>query len=135
MKCYCGSPKTFAACCEKFLNEEELPATSEELMRSRYSAFCTKSLDYLRDTLDPQNRHEFNHDATARWAGQSQFNGLEIIRSEDKGTKGIVEFKAHYSFEGQDFVHHEISTFRKHSGQWFYKTGKILEVPETNPPA
>ena len=130
MNCYCGSTKTFESCCEKFLNEEELPATSEELMRSRYSAFCTKNLDYLRDSLDPQNRQEFNHDATARWAGESTFTGLEIIRTEDKGNKGIVEFKAYYTFGEEKFIHHEVSTFRKQAGQWFYKNGKILEVPE-----
>ncbi|MNK07377.1 hypothetical protein D3C87_252900 [compost metagenome] len=95
-------------------------------MRSRYSAYAAQEIDYLRESLDPQNRNEFNHDATARWAKESKFTKLEIVRTQDTGNKGVVEFKAHFTAAGEDHVHHEVSTFRKQAGQWFYKSGKIL---------
>ena len=128
MNCPCGSEKDFKNCCEKFISGEALPTTAEELMRSRYSAFATKHIDYLKNSLDPQNLHDFNLAATKHWADAAQFTGLEILRTEEKGNKGVVEFKAHYKMEGEDHVHHEIGTFRKQQGQWFYKSGKVFEM-------
>lgn len=133
MMCPCGSQKDFAQCCEKLISGAEVAATAEQLMRSRYSAFATKSLEYLKSSLDPQNLHEFNPLATRQWAEAAEFTGLEILRAEEKGNKGTVEFKAHYRMNGEEHIHHEIATFRKQQGQWFYKTGKVHEIPDKAP--
>jgi len=95
-------------------------------MRSRYSAFATKNLDYLFQTLHPQNRFEFDLAANRQWADGAEFKSLEIIRAEGSGNKGQVEFKATYVMQDETHVHHEIGTFRKQDGQWFYKQGRIL---------
>ncbi len=126
MTCPCGSEKQFNVCCEKFILGKAFPTTSEELMRSRYAAFATKNVPYLRDSLDPQNLHEFNAAATQLWADQAHFTGLEILQSQDSGNKGLVEFKAHYMLNDEKHIHHERGTFRKQQGRWYYKSGKIF---------
>lgn len=94
-------------------------------MRSRYSAFAKNQMQYLRDTTDPQTLDKIDEDANQEWADRAQFKQLEVLRAEENGTKGTVEFKAHYVVDGEEFVHHEVSTFRKQAGEWFFKSGKI----------
>lgn len=126
MTCYCGNSQDYAKCCGKYHSGAELPPTAEALMRSRFSAFATKNLDYLFQTLHPQNRFEFDLAANKQWAEQADFKGLEILKAEENGTKGTVDFKATYVMQSETHVHHEIGTFRKQDGQWFYKQGKIV---------
>lgn len=126
MNCYCGRPKEFSQCCETFILGKEIPTRAEDLMRSRYSAFCVVNMDYLFNTTDLQIRYEFDDKANEAWAKNSQFKKLEIIKTEESGNKSIVEFKAYFHADGQDHVHHEISTFRKTGGAWFYRSGRIL---------
>lgn len=126
MSCHCGKNPTFNHCCEKYILSKEIPATAEDLMRSRYSAFCVVNMDYLFNTTDLQVRYEFDRSANEAWAKSAQFKKLEIIKTEESGTKSIVEFKAYFQADGQEHVHHEISTFRKSNGAWFYRSGRIL---------
>lgn len=94
-------------------------------MRSRYSAFAKNQMQYLRDTTDPQTLGGIDDEANKEWAENAKFLKLEILHSEEKGTKGTVEFKAYYNILDEDHVHHELSTFRKQAGEWFFKSGKI----------
>ena len=97
-------------------------------MRARYSAFVKNQMDYLRETTDPQTALEIDEDANQEWADVATFQKLEVIKSEEKGTKGVVEFKAYYAVNGEDYIHHEVSTFRKQAGEWFFKSGKVKET-------
>jgi len=128
MNCHCGKPKSYEECCGPIHSGEVLAATSADLMRARYSAFCVKDIDFLYESLDPQNRSDFSRPDTETWANNATFTGLEIIKTEDNGNKGQVEFKAHYTIGAEAYLHHELSTFRKQAGQWFYKSGKIYET-------
>jgi SEC-C motif domain protein len=92
-------------------------------MRARYSAFCIKETGYLKDSTDPQLDVDWS--ANEDWANKATFTGLEIIRSSQEKNKGIVEFKAHFKIEGAEHTHHEISTFRRHQGQWYFRDGRI----------
>jgi SEC-C motif-containing protein len=125
MKCPCGSEKTYAACCGRFHSGKDQASTAEELMRSRYSAFVKNDMEYLQETTDPQTLTGIDEEANREWAESATFQKLEVLSSEEKGTKGIVEFKAYYAMDGENFVHHEVSTFRKQAGVWFFKSGKI----------
>ena len=125
MKCPCGSEKTYAQCCGVYHSGKMLAPSPEALMRSRYAAFAKNQMQYLRDTTDPQTLDSIDDGANKEWAENAKFLKLEILHSEEKGTKGIVEFKAHYSIQDEDYVHHELSTFRKQAGEWFFKSGKI----------
>lgn len=97
-------------------------------MRSRYSAFAKNQMQYLSDTTDPQTLLDIDQDANQEWAERAKFLKLDIIKAEEKGTKGTVEFKAFYSVDDEEYVHHEVSTFRKQAGQWFFKSGKVKEA-------
>ncbi|WP_295904549.1 YchJ family protein [uncultured Bdellovibrio sp.] len=125
MKCPCGSGKSYVECCGVYHSGKALAPTAEALMRSRYSAFAKNQMQYLRDTTDPQTLDLIDDDANKEWAERAKFLKLEIVHAEEKGTKGTVEFKAFYSVDDEDYVHHEVSTFRKQAGEWFFKSGKI----------
>lgn len=121
--CPCGG-ESYAKCCQPFHEGEDSPATAEALMRSRYSAFALKKLDYIRETTDPQAKHLFDWPAQDAWALQSEFTKLEVLSSSEDGNKGFVEFKAHYTVNGESHIHHERSRFRRQAGEWFFRDGK-----------
>lgn len=126
MNCYCGNQQPYAECCEKLISGQETPTTAEALMRSRYSAFCIVNVDYLIETTDMQARFEIDRDANQAWAQKSQFTKLEILNTEENGNKAIVEFKAYFNLDNSVHTHHEISTFRKSNGRWYYRSGRII---------
>lgn len=127
MKCYCGSLMKFEECCEVYLKELKIPSHAEQLMRSRYSAYCLKNHDYLFKTTDPQARSEINSNANKEWAEQALFQNLEILMSEESGTKSLVEFKATYQIGNETHIHHEVSTFRKTNNIWYFRSGRIIK--------
>ncbi len=126
MSCYCGVGKSFKECCEPFHLGKKKANSPEELMRSRYSAFCTVNIPYLLETTDPQARGHIDEGSYKEWAEMAQFKKLEILNHDDLGNKGHVEFKAWYDIKGKELLHHEFSKFRKQAGTWFYRDGKDL---------
>ena len=124
--CPCGSGKSFTACCDPFLRGEKKPSTAEAMMRSRYCAYTMNNTAYIESTHDPATRDSLDLDSTEEWARDSEWLGLEIVRTEEGGPKdeaGIVEFKASYRQEGEDVVHHEESSFVKRDGAWYFHDG------------
>jgi SEC-C motif-containing protein len=123
MSCPCGSGLTLAGCCGPLLEGAPAP-TAEALMRSRYTAHVLGQVDYLIATWDTPAA---DRAAIAKWAGESTWLGLEIVRaSEDR-----VEFRARYrDAAGVTHVHHERSRFRRRDGRWLYVDGSA--VPATS---
>lgn len=132
-KCSCGRPVAFKECCGPLLSHDRDAEDPETLMRSRYSAFVHKDVDYLYETLDPQARHDFDRKATEQWANEADFMGLEILKSSFEGNKGTVEFKATFMMEAvpgegkKEHIHHELSKFRKQAGIWYFRDAKVFE--------
>lgn len=124
--CYCFSEQKFEDCCQPLLSGDKVAENCVELMRSRYSAFCTFNIDYLQSTMSVQSTNDFNKEDNEAWAKQVQFTKLTILKSSQEQTKGQVEFIAEYIYENKSLKHHEISYFRKESGYWKYKSGKII---------
>lgn len=128
--CPCKSGRPFAECCSPFLEAERLPDTAQQLMRSRYSAFATGKISYLKETLWPKYQPEFDFAATANWAAENHWSGLNILRVEkgDAGDReGTVLFEAKYLTGGTLKTHRELSRFRRKSGRWYY----VEALPET----
>ena len=127
MKCPCGSGQDFIQCCEPYLTGIASPPTAEALMRSRYTAYTKADIDYLKKTLAPSSRHDFDPVSTKKWAINARWKGLRIL-SVDKGTendkKGTVEFLATYEQDGEGLEHHEVSNFVKSEGQWYFVDGE-----------
>lgn len=127
MRCACGSGESFENCCEPFLTGKAIPETAEKLMRSRYTAFTCVNVEYLKKTLAPESRNDFDAASTKQWAEKAKWKGLQIL-STQKGTaedkKGIVEFIATYETEGETLDHHETAQFRKgENAQWLFVEG------------
>ncbi|MCR8921466.1 YchJ family protein [Dasania sp. GY-MA-18] len=126
--CPCGSNKNFADCCQPLLAGEQQAETAEQLMRSRYSAFCQHDVDYLIATHHP-SKHE--HDdkeqlrqtlASCRWLQLKIVQALQGQADDDSGT---VEFIAVYEENKQLFQLCEKSSFIKEDGRWYYLDGII----------
>ena len=128
MTCPCGSNTTFEACCDLFISAKIVPDTAEKLMRSRYTAYTRADIDYIKKTMAPEGRKDFE-------AESSLWKGLKIMDTKLGGpadTKGIVEFVATYAMKGEPGIdHHEVATFRKtQEGQWLFVDGESHQHKE-----
>lgn len=126
--CPCCSGKHYQECCGPLHSGSQLAKTAEQLMRSRFSAYALKQIDYLYETTHPDKRDANFRDEMEAWANRAEFIKLEILdkrqgRSLDK--VGKVEFIAYYRQFGQDKQMHELSIFRRYRGKWHYYDGVI----------
>jgi SEC-C motif domain protein len=97
--CYCGSQKNYKDCCHPFMTGASKPETPEQLMRSRYSAFCIKDIEYLISTHHPSKRQANERDLLSKTIQETQWLGLKILKTEmdpDDPHTGFVEFAAFY---------------------------------------
>lgn len=120
--CPCGSGASYSSCCEPYHLGKKKAGTAEQLMRSRYSAFSTKNLEYLTDTWVSQTRPA----ATEIISGKVIWTNLEVISAENGGKDdkiGFVEFKAQYMEQNTLHTLHERSFFQKENGCWLYHSG------------
>lgn len=123
MKCPCGSGSSYEACCGKFHLGPDLPETAEQLMRSRYSAFVTKSIPYLKDSLWPKYQKDFDEVGFTDRAANSLWLGLTILKTTGgtiDDTKGTVTFTARSMVNGTPHTQTENSLFKKKAGRWYY---------------
>jgi len=117
--CPCGTTLEYSKCCEPYLAGLQNAATPEILMRSRYTAYAKGNVEYLKSTLAPEVRHDFDEAESRTWAKQSEWLGLEVLSSKDN----TVEFVAKYRYQGKVFEHHEVSKFRKTNERWYFVDG------------
>ena len=73
--CPCQSGKDYDACCGAIIGGTQTAPTAEALMRSRYSAFVKGAVDYLKDSLHPDHRTDFDPMATKDLADNSTWQG------------------------------------------------------------
>ena len=134
--CPCASRKKFQYCCGKYLSEKALPETAEQLMRSRYTAFCEDNIDYLITTLHPSKRTNKDRKELTKTINNTTWLNLTIINTSQgkKSDKiGYVEFVAAFKINEIQQLH-ENSKFIKIDGKWFYLEGDILPdfIPKSN---
>jgi SEC-C motif-containing protein len=129
-QCPCGSGKAFKKCCRRFISGKASPATPLELMRSRYSAYWAGAVEYLVKTTVPTRRDALDTDELKAWCDQTQWTGLEIIKSgigPENPDRGYVEFVASYRHGGESLRHHEYSTFTRIDYRWYYDEGRFMD--------
>ncbi len=127
--CFCGSQKSYNKCCFLFLSGKLIPETPEQLMRSRYSAFCTENIEYLTTTHHPSKRQPDERKLLTQTINTTQWLGLKILKvDKNKIFQGIgyVEFVAFYKTNAI-WQLHENSKFIHENGQWYYLEGEILD--------
>jgi SEC-C motif-containing protein len=90
-------------------------------MRSRYTAYTLADEAYLKSTWHPDTlATDFNlsEQAGAKWLG------LKIMRHENTDDNhAIVEFVARYKIHGKAHRLHEVSSFERVAGYWYYVDG------------
>jgi SEC-C motif domain protein len=123
--CDCGSGLTYGACCEPYISGEKKAPTAEALMRSRYTAYVHANISYIKSTLAPEKRKEFDESGAKEWATKSKWMGLEIMETKQgqpSDSKGVVEFTATYKLNGKTIGHHEVAEFRqdKTENRWYF---------------
>jgi SEC-C motif-containing protein len=123
-------PLDYSACCAPLHEGKTQPATPENLMRARYSAYAKKNMEFIDATQIMLEGETFNQAEALKWAESSDWKGLKIVSTKKGGvtdTTGIVEFEAHYQDKasGKDLIHKETALFEKAGGQWKFKDGNI----------
>lgn len=124
--CYCGNKTGFKDCCSPFLSGKIKPETPEQLMRSRYSAFCTNNVGYLIHTHHPSKRQINEHKVLQQTINTTTWLGLNVIKTQIEKDVGYVEFAAFYKNDKAGQLH-ENSRFIHENGQWYYFDGAILD--------
>ncbi|MEG1788855.1 MAG: YchJ family protein [Kiritimatiellia bacterium] len=128
--CPCGSGKALNACCGSILDGARKPATAEELMRARYTAYACVNIDFLYNSSSPKVQQEFDPESSRRWAEGSEWTGMEVIATEgglEADDEGVVEFIANYLVNGTPYRHHERSNFQRLNGEWKFVDGELIK--------
>ena len=102
-------------------------------MRSRYSAFAKREVEYLYRTLHPEHPDRAqSHDEIVRElrnvAGSHKYPGLKVLDrrlTDEKGTS-LVLFHARVFQLGRDLSFVECSSFRHDGTGWRYYAGEAL---------
>ncbi|WP_034298245.1 YchJ family protein [Herbaspirillum sp. RV1423] len=123
--CPCGKGM-YAACCGRFISGAAVPATAEQLMRSRYTAFALREEAYLRSTWHPDTLPDepITAESDVKWIG------LDVIRQkhEKDSDEATVEFIARFKVGGRAHRLHEVSSFVRQTdaagvARWYYVDG------------
>lgn len=122
--CDCGSGETYIGCCAR-LHSGTPARDAEELMRSRYTAYCRGNVTYLLKSWAPETRPvSLDLDVAQEWTG------LTIDRYEPTGPEtAIVRFTARWRKGTKKGRVIETSRFRRDGQGWVYVDGEF-EPPQ-----
>jgi len=120
MKCYCGSQRSFNACCEPVIAADNA-GTPEQLMRSRFTAYCLCNYAYVLRTYAALPRASLSINQLEAGANETQWLGLQMLAaSENK-----VQFVAYFKEQSKLMCMNEISTFVREENKWRYLSGDM----------
>ncbi len=125
--CPCDTKKPFSECCEPVHKGKTTPATAADLMRARYSAFVKQEIDFIMNSVSPARKKDIDRKSIEDWARDTKWEGLQIVSTEKGGPAdetGSVEFIARFNEKGKTEEHHELATFVKLNGSWFFDDGR-----------
>jgi SEC-C motif-containing protein len=106
------------------LAQQQLAATPEALMRSRYSAYVRADEVYLRATWHPRTCPQgplLDTEPGLKWLGLE----VKAASLDASGEAGTVEFVARYKVAGRARRLHEVSRFVREDGRWWYLDGQF----------
>ncbi|KAL7430887.1 hypothetical protein ACHAXH_006779 [Discostella pseudostelligera] len=143
--CPCGTGQTYGRCCGPFHRGDRKCATMTDVLRSRYSAFAWRNIEYVMDTTHESCR-DYREDRVA-WANdlhrKGMFDGFEFEKlsagdeemDQENDNEGYIEFKVTFrarhdgkhSVAGQETVISERSRFLRNptDGTWSYASGDV----------
>jgi SEC-C motif-containing protein len=125
LACPCGKG-VYGACCGRFIAGEAVPATAEQLMRSRYTAFSLREEEYLRATWHPDTLPDepITAESDVKWIGLDVIKHKHVKDSDE----ATVEFVARFKVGGRGHRLHEVSSFVRQPdaagvARWYYVDG------------
>ncbi|RVT49135.1 hypothetical protein EMM73_00595 [Rheinheimera sediminis] len=136
--CYCGSGQIFSACCEPLISGQAKAQSPEELMRSRYSAYChhhknPQCYRYIMETYHSSVRAAHTETEIADFARAVHFVGLKILsdssQKKPQPQSNQVHFVASYLVGDRLEKLDEVSDFEMEQGHWMYRSGVLTEHP------
>ncbi|MCF7763679.1 MAG: SEC-C domain-containing protein [Verrucomicrobia bacterium] len=125
--CPCKSRLTYGTCCMPLHHGKVKPETAEQLMRSRFSAYFFRQVDYLVNTTHPETREPGLKQELTKVIYQVNWSYLTILNVSKGGREdktGKVEFIANYFVNGEPMELHEHSRFKRFKGVWKYLDDK-----------
>jgi SEC-C motif-containing protein len=134
--CPCGGA-SYAICCASFIDGAAIPASAEQLMRSRYTAYTLGNEAYLRATWHPSTCPQetiLDDGEKTKWLGLEIKSALRLRQrnetgAEDGSGQDSVEFVARYKLGGRAHRLHEVSRFVREDGadgpRWYYLDGSF----------
>lgn len=127
MSCFCGNAVSFEQCCQPIIEKNHSAKTAEELMRSRYSAYCIKDGTYIYNTYANEKRADNQVSDIQQWADETKWLSLQV-KEINLGNEqyDFVEFIATYIANNEIWQLHEKSRFIKEGDQWCYLDGEII---------
>lgn len=133
----------FAVCCQPLIQGKRYAITPEQLMRSRFSAYCTKAVDYIHQTYHPSQRLQNTLAEIAEFAHAAHFLDLRVHNSSDitqintqsdthspylpakTDAMGYVSFSARFILRDKLEQIVETSRFVQCDDRWFYLDGQL----------
>lgn len=123
MRCPCTSGDTYESCCEPLLSGAIKAPTAVRLMRSRFTAFASRDVEYLLRSWHPSTRpDELDLDPETRW---TRLDILDTAAGGPFDNEGIVEFEAFYREGGTARTMRERSRFVRENRIWMYLDGRL----------
>jgi len=129
--CPCGTGERCAACCGPFHKGAAEAPTAERLMRSRFSAFARREVDYLWRTLDAAHPDRARPEAEVRRellaaCNRCRYVRLHVLSATERppGEVSEVTFRAEVFESGKDRSFTERSRFRHDGVGWRYLSGE-----------
>lgn len=123
--CPCGSGRTLANCCFPLISGTKLAQTAEQLMRSRFTAYSLKHIDYLLSSWHPDTRPAamtLDELSGIKWL---DLLILECHQGQAHDLQGTVSFRARFKITGKAGWLQENSRFLRQDGCWFYLDGDV----------
>ncbi|MBM4291852.1 MAG: zinc chelation protein SecC [Deltaproteobacteria bacterium] len=118
--CPCGGGAPLSDCCLPYLEGRAAPATPEQLMRSRYTAYARGDEPYVLKTWHSATRPP----ALGLSGERARWVRLEVLSAPPADAHaGTVRFRA-TALEGERATAlEEVSRFTREGGEWRYSDG------------
>ena len=128
--CLCNSQLNYGDCCQPYHLDIKTPATPEQLMRSRFSAYALKNASYVFKTYAKEKQAQNPVNEIADFANSCRFVNLVVRDTQQSDERGYVAFNAYYFYQNLYCELDEKSDFIKEDGEWRYLEGIINPVAD-----
>ncbi len=130
-RCPCGSGLKFKDCCQPYLQGKKVldGDTPEYVLRTRFSSAVTGNGDYMLKTWDADYRPDYDPVRLGEEMKAQNFTSLNIISIEvnENQVEARIEYYAHFRIRRSNENFHELASFKKKDGLWYYTDGLMLD--------